>query len=181
MQYDMHSEYPVILRQTDEGVIGTWYENRFKDPAIILKELEAYPDLKEKVAKIHEYAATHGGKMPEFKHKVEIFSRVRHLASITKGYNPFDLVELTGPAYFEPLSHPEWAVSGESTIEWDIPDDRDDTESKFSMQLDGTVLKSLSAWNVSEEQWLPVDKIFIPFNTLMTDKIVGFDLVPIIV
>lgn len=176
MQYDLHSEYPVILRQTEEGVVGTWYENRFKPQMEILDELEALGHVVE-VAMIKEYATTLRSKLSAFEHKMEVQRRIQRLAASAKPYNPFEVVELVGEAYFEPLASSQWHVSGVTFIEWHEEAEDSDRDHRYQLELEGVFLKSLSQWDYSDGQWKSLSMLEISFNCSMRDKFAGAELV----
>lgn len=177
MKFDQHSEYPVILRHTDEGIIGTWYENQMKPLEQMLEELSNAG----KGAEVNVILTYMAAGTLDFKRKFEAHQRTQALAHKVHGYNPFQVVMRVGPAYFEPLANVNWAVSGETTIEWgqaaedhevvlDIPDKR------YHMVLDGVFLKELAQWNPLTETWVPLELLQLSFGSEMYEQVEGTDL-----
>lgn len=162
MQYDYHSEYPVTLKYDPEnGVTGIWYQNHMKGIEQMLEELEAHGH-GEALNKIREYMGTD----PDFAKKMEAGRRTRHLVANTKAMNGLHVVEIVGKAVFEPLSNPNWAVTGTMSVEFEILNDEDpELDARYSVHLDGELAVGLSKWN--GQAWVTTDQIIIPYGTGM--------------
>jgi hypothetical protein len=168
MQYDYHSEYPVTLKYDPEnGVTGVWYQNNMKGIEQMLEELEAHGHAEE-LNKIRQYM----GATPDFAKKMEAGRRCRHLVANTKAMNAFHVVEIVGKVVFEPLSNVNWAVTGATSIEFEILNDEDpELDARYAVHLDGERAVGLSKWN--GQAWVTTDEIIIPHNTDMHERFEG--------
>lgn len=168
MEYSYHSEYPVILKSDPEhGVTGIWYQNQIKPLEMMIEELVA-AGRGDEVDKIKEYM----GKDPDFAKLMEGGRRLRHMVSCTKGLDGLHLVQIVGLPVFEPLSNPNWAVTGTTSVEFEILNDEDpELDALYSVHLDGALAVGLSKWN--GQAWVQTEEITIPYGTHMHELFEG--------
>lgn len=169
MQYDYHGEYPVTLRADPEGgVTGIWYQNQLKPLDQMLKELVEAGQTEE-VARIRQFM---GAEPIGLEKKLDASRRTRRLYSNAKGLNGLHVVQIVGKAVFEPLSTPNWNVSGSLSVEFEIPNDLDPSlDARYSVHLEAEWATSLSKWN--GQAWVRVEEIIIPYNTSMYELFEG--------
>jgi hypothetical protein len=170
MQYDYHSEYPVTLKYDPEnGVTGIWYQNQLKGIEQMFEELETFGHAEE-LAKIRAYMGTD----TDFAKMMEVSRRLRHLVVNTKAMNGLHVVEIIGKTVFEPLSNPNWGVTGTMSVEFEILNDRDpELDTRYSVHLDGELVVGLSKWN--GQAWVQTEEVIIPYGTDMHQLFEGRD------
>lgn len=176
MEYNLHSEYPVILRKVEVGVQGTWYQNNMKPVEQLHDELRKLG----KDAEVNQLRAVlRDARGVEYRNwddltvvqRTELYRRTLKIIHDGRLCNPYHVVKIEGCAYFNPLVSHHWGVEGEVAIEFEVEHDPDFDVARYQIILDGPLIKGLRRFN-QELKWDEIDEINIPYGTSIQSEIV---------
>jgi hypothetical protein len=173
MEFNYHSEYPITLRKTDQGVEGTWYFNNPKSIDRLHEELRALGK-GEEVDVIR--SALRGPDGKEYRTFDDLgfqdSSQIRRktMALVPPKFQHLEVIEVKGPAHFEPLMNNVWGASGTLNVDFELPSPHDIDISVIHrivfVDVVATQLFRMKprAKNSDPIEWEEVNEIILPYD-----------------
>ena len=171
MNFNLHSEYPVTLsfKQGEISVVGTWYQNQPKLMPQLFDELRELGK-EDDIAKVVAYLDKHG---ESFKVNTEALRMTLKIARSIPGYNPLQVMKITGPVTFSPLVSWWFSVGGRSTITFEVEDEPSGEVARYYVLLSGNRVSRQAM--LTDDKWTRVDEIVIPHSHSMISMFECFD------